>query len=90
MAETIWVARLRISRAVAHKLSTKHGLQAVEVRDAVQGVRGLPFRWDEHPERGRRAIVETAIRGRKVAIVLYPANDPLGDTYDLGSAYRIP
>jgi hypothetical protein len=90
MVQYIWVARLKISRAVAHKISTEHGLQAVEVRDAVQCVRGLPFLWDDEPERGRRAIVETIIRGHRVAIVLYPTNDPLGDTYNLGSAYRIP
>jgi hypothetical protein len=90
MVQYIWVARLKISRAVAHKISTEHGLQAVEVRDAVQCVRGLPFLWDDEPERGRRAIVETVIRGHRVAIVLYPTNDPLGDTYNLGSAYRIP
>lgn len=90
MAERLWVARLKISRAVAHKISTEHGLQAVEVRDAVQCVRGLPFLWDDDHERGRRAIVEAVIRGHKIAIVLYPANDPLGDTYNLGSAYRIP
>jgi hypothetical protein len=90
MAEKIWVARLKISHATAHKLSTLHGLQADEVREAVQCVPGLPIRWDDDPERGRRAIVETLIRGQKVAVVLYPANDPLGDAYHLGSAYPIP
>jgi hypothetical protein len=90
MDERLWVARLMISRATAHKLSTVHGLQAAEVRDAVQCVPGLPFRWDDDPERGRRAIVETSIRGQNVAVVLYPANDPLGDAYHLGSAYPIP
>jgi hypothetical protein len=89
MAETIWVARLKVSRATAHKLSTVHGLQAAEVRDAVEGVRNLPFKWDEDLERGRRVIVQTFVRGQKVAVVLYPADDPLGDAYHLGSAYRI-
>lgn len=90
MAEKIWVAWLKISRATAHKLSTEHGLQAAEVREAVQCVPGLPVRWDDHRERGRRAVIETFIRGQKVAVVLYPANDPLGDAYHLGSAYPIP
>jgi hypothetical protein len=90
MAETIWVARLRISDATAHKISTQHGLQANEVRDAVEGVSGLPFVWDDDPQRGRRAIVETFIRGDRVLVVLYPAHDPLGDVFNLGSAYRIP
>ena len=89
MAERIWVARLKISRATAHKLSTVHGLQAAEIRDAVEGVRNLPCKWDDDPERGRRAIVQTFVRGQKVVVVLYRANDPLGDSYHLGSAYRI-
>jgi hypothetical protein len=89
MAEKIWVARLKVSRATAHKLSTVHGLQAAEIRDAVEGVRNLPCKWDDDPERGRRAIVQTFVRGQKVVVVLYPANDPLGDAYHLGSAYRI-
>jgi hypothetical protein len=90
MAEKIWVARLKVSRRTAHKLSTKHGLQAAEVREAVQCVPGLPVRWDDDLERGRRAIIETYIRGQKIAVVLYPANDPLGDAYHLGSAHPIP
>lgn len=90
MTERIWVARLGISRETANKISRDHGLQADEVRDAVQCVPGLPFRWDDDCERGRRAIVETFIRGQKVAVVLYPANDPFGDAYHLGSAYPIP
>jgi hypothetical protein len=89
MAETIWVAQLRISNATAHKISTQHGLQADEVRGAVECVRGLPFVWDDDPDRGRRAIVETFIRGYRVLVVLYPADDPLGEVFDLGSAYRL-
>jgi hypothetical protein len=89
MAETIWVARLGISRTTANKISRDHGLQADEVRDAVLCVRGLTFVPDDDPERGRRFLVETFIRGVRVMVVLYPANDPLGDAYHLGSAYPI-
>jgi hypothetical protein len=89
MAEAIWVARLRISDATAHKISTQHGLQADEIRDAVECVRGLTFVWDDDLDRGRRAIVETFIRGHRVLVVLYPADDPLGEVFDLGSAYRL-
>jgi hypothetical protein len=89
MAETIWVARLGISRATANKISKDHGLQADEIRDAVVCVRGLTFVPDDDPKRGRRALVETFIRGVRVMVVLYPANDPLGDAYHLGSAYPI-
>jgi hypothetical protein len=89
MTEKIWVARLIFSRGTAHKLSTEHGLQATEIRDAVEGVRNLPCKWHNHPQRGRRAIIEIFVRRQKVVVVLYPANDPLGDVYHLGSAYRI-
>jgi hypothetical protein len=66
--------------------SRDHGLQADEVRDAVVCVRGLTFVWADDSERGRRALVETFIRGVKVMVVLYPASDALGDAYHLGSA----
>jgi hypothetical protein len=89
MAEKIWVARLGISRATANKISSDHGLQADEVRDAVLCVRGLTFVPDDDPQRGRRALVETFIRGVRVMVVLYPASDALGDAYHLGSAYPI-
>ncbi len=45
--EPIWVAELRISDRTAQKLSSVHGLQADDVRDAVQCVKGLPFTWDD-------------------------------------------
>lgn len=83
------MARLGISPTTARKLSRDHGIQADEVRDAVVCVRGLRFVWHDHPERGRRALVETFIRGVKVMVVLYPASDALGDAYHLGSAYPI-
>ena len=89
MAETIWVARLGISRRPANKISRDHGLQADEVRDAVLCVRGLTFVPDDDQKRGRRLLVETFIRGVRVMVVLYPASDALGDAYHLGSAYPI-
>jgi hypothetical protein len=47
----------------------------------------LQYTWDDDPERGRRAIAEAAISGRRCIVVLYPVDDPMGDTYALGSAY---
>jgi hypothetical protein len=85
--ESLWVARLVISVSTAKKLSARHGLDANDVHDAVVCVRGLLFVWDDDPERGRRAIVETQLRGQQIKVVLYPVNDPLGDVYALGSAY---
>jgi hypothetical protein len=87
VAGSLWVAHLRVSEATALKLSSKHGLGWQEVRDAIVGVRGLPFVWDDDPKRGQRALVEATIGGRSCVVILYPVDDPLGDVYALGSAY---
>jgi hypothetical protein len=84
--ESIWIAVLYISQATATKIAGKHDMTVVEVRDAVVCVSGLPFRWDDHPERGLRAVVTTTVRDFEVALVLYPAGD---DTWNLGSVYRV-
>lgn len=76
-----------VSPATATKLAAKHGVAEQDVRDAIVGVRGLCYGWDDHPERGRRALVEVEIRGRSCICVLYPVDDPLGDRYALASAY---
>ena len=85
----LWVAELRISQRTAQKLNQKHGLSVEEARDAIVCVSGLPFAWDDHKLRGLRAIVETRIRGRRVLVVLYPADGPFGDSWHLGSAYPV-
>jgi len=83
----IWVAELRISRATAEKINAKHGISGQEVRDALVCVRGLPFVWDNDPERGLRAIIQVNIR-RPVEVVLYPKpRDAYGDAWALGSVY---
>jgi hypothetical protein len=87
MARSLWVARLIISDATKRKLSAKHGLAWQDVNAAIVGVHGLDYTWDDDPERGRRAVLEADISGRLCVVVLYPVDDPLGDTYALGSAY---
>jgi hypothetical protein len=88
--ESLWVAELLISDWTAHKIRTQHGLDPDDVRHAVLCTRGLVFGWNEHPERGLRALVRTVIRGREVLIVLYPAgDDAIEDVYHLGSAYHL-
>lgn len=86
---TIWIARLNISPRTAHKLITVHHMDPDEVRLAVECVAGLPFTWEDHPERGRRALLKTQIRRSNVLYVLYPAPDPVGDVWNLGSAYWV-
>ena len=87
MVESIWVAELKISRATADKISQEHHITGQEVKDAVVCVHGLRFTWDDDPERGLRALVETVIRV-PVIVVLYPRPaDAYGDSWSLGSAY---
>jgi hypothetical protein len=86
----IWVADLKVSRATADKIAGEHGLSEQEVRDSIVAVAGLRFVWHDHPERGRRAIVETYIRGDRVLVILYPRPlDAFGDSWNLGSAYPV-
>lgn len=87
MLPSLWVAQLIISEATAQKLSAKHGLDWREVRDAIVCVRDLPYTWHDHPERGRRAMVEVAIQGRRCVAVLYPVGTSQEDVFALGSAY---
>jgi len=84
---SLWVAQLIISDATKEKLSGRHGLDWREVNAAIVGASGLQYTWDDDPERGLRAIAEAAISGRRCIVVLYPVDDPMGDTYALGSAY---
>lgn len=83
----LWVAWLNISGRTTEKITQLHGITPDEVRQAVVCVADLEFGWHHHPERGWRAIVETEIRGRPVLVVLYDADDPVGDVYNLGSVY---
>ena len=88
--DSIWVADLRVSRATADKIAGRHGLSERDIRDHVVAVAGLRFEWNDHPERGRRVLVETFIRDQRVLVVLYPrVRDAYGDSWSLGSAYPI-
>lgn len=85
----VWVAQLAVSRRTCQKITQRHGVTEVEVRDAVECVRGLYGRWDDHPERGRRALIDVTIRGRAATVVLYPSGHPMGDAWQLGSVYFV-
>lgn len=80
---------MSISRRTAQKITQLHGITEVEVRDAVECVRGLYGRWDDDPERGRRAVIDVTVRARPVTVVLYPAEHPMGDAWKLGSVYFV-
>lgn len=89
MARTLLVWRLHSSDRVADKIEAKHGLTVAQVRAAVEGVGRLPFTWTESPERGRRALIVTAIDDDPVLVVLYPARTGHADEWWLGSAYPL-
>jgi hypothetical protein len=89
MGESIWIAELKISRATAEKIAGRHGITGQEVKDAVVAVAGLRFAWNEDPQRGRRAIIETFIRGRVLVIVRPRPLDAYGDSWTLVSAYPV-
>lgn len=85
----IWVAHLETSPRTAQKIINDHGITKKEVEDAVQTVAGLRAAWHDHPERGLRALIEVKIRNRPVLVVLYERPDPIGDVFNLGSAYFV-
>lgn len=85
----IWVEHLEISNRTAYKIMTDHDVLPTEVRSAVQGVEGIEFVWDDHPESGRRAILRVVIRKRWWLVVLYPDRWGRQDYWHLGSAYEI-
>lgn len=86
---TVWISRLLISKRVAHKIVTTHGVEGVEVRDAIECVPGLTGSWDYDPERGHRLLIYIEIRDRRVLAVLYPTDDPFREVFRLGSAYPV-
>lgn len=87
MPRTLIVNTLHISDRVAAKLEEKHGLRADEVRDRIEGVGLLPFRWDDDPQRGPRALVWTSLGADAVLVVPYPSRSGDPEEWHLGSAY---
>jgi SpoU rRNA methylase family enzyme len=89
MGRKLWVARLEVSPATAEKITGRHSLEIQAIRDAVECISGLVYVWHVDPERGERAIVQIRLEEQRVLVVLYDAQDPMGDVYHLGSAYRV-
>lgn len=86
----IWIGGLWVSQAVAEKIQSQHGLSLEDVSEAIIRVRGLRYRWHDHPERGLRLLVFVEIGAATVLVVLYPRPfDAYGDAWNLGSAYPV-
>jgi len=58
-----------------------------QVREAVVCIEGLDYARAYYEVRGWRWLVKTQIQGRPALVVLYDTEDPIGDVYNLGSAY---
>ncbi|WP_460815919.1 hypothetical protein [Nocardioides korecus] len=85
---SLWVAELYASDRTKEKILNSHHIAYDDVRDVLVCQPGLACWWDEHPERGWRALTEQAITGKTCLIVLYPVESPLGDEWALGSCYE--
>lgn len=90
MPKAIWVAELRISNRTAQKIVGRHNVEPHEVREAVVCVSGLTAAWDDHPDKGLRALVQVRIRDRRWLAVLYPVEHPMGGVWNLGSIFEEP
>lgn len=84
---SLWVASLAISERTADKIRGRHDIEPDEVVDALVCVEGLEVGWHVDEQRGERALVSITIRGRSALAVLYDAQHPWGDVWNLGSVY---
>lgn len=88
--ETVFIAWIYISDAMAEKLASKHRTSAAEVRETFQ-LPGRPQRgvWHEHPEYGRRLYVEgLTVKGRRLLAILQPTHRDV-DFWRLRSAWSL-
>ena len=90
MPNALWVAQLIISDRVSAKITSKHNIDAFDVRQAIVAVPGLRYRFRADPPRRPRYYVEFWVGSDRALAALYPVEHPLGDVYALGSAYREP
>ena len=86
MSAAVYIAEVRISRAVAAKLAEKHNVTEQDVRDALVLTRLERAGWDHDHDKGWRLLVTgTTFEGRRLNAVLYPADEHDG-TWWLGTA----
>ena len=85
--QRLWVARVYVSARTREKIASRHGLDVDDVVAHIVGVAGLVYTWHDHPEYGRRALVEVFIDRTRVLAVLFPASGE--NEFHLGSAYRV-
>jgi hypothetical protein len=70
------VATLIIDPQIEAKIREKHKLTAAEVKEAVIYARDAQAEWEDHPDYGRRLVVQgTTYRGRPVIAYLVPLDE---------------
>lgn len=87
VTRAVAVAELRISERTAEKLRDGHGVDADDVRDAVENVPGLRGNMHFHPQRGWRMLLAVQVRGESCRVVLYPTD--ADEVWNLGTAYPL-
>lgn len=69
-----WIAEIRISDSVEHKIRHRRGVTGDQVREACIPNRGIA-RWEDHPVHGRRLlIIGSTQAGVNLKIVLRPVD----------------
>jgi len=80
----VYIGFVEISLAMAQKIQSKHGVTPDEVLDACASATTAV--WHDHPEHGRRLLVEGRTReGRLLKVILQPV-DPQDGTWRLRTA----
>lgn len=76
----VWIAEVRCSEEVEHKLWVKHGLAISEVRRAVLFSEPFSMRWDKDPLYGERLIVRTVHPDANsyILVILAPLDEMQG------------
>lgn len=87
--DVVYIALITFPPGMAAKLASKHGVSEDEVRDTFE-LPGRPQRgsWNEHPEHGRRLVVEgKSPHGRRIVAMLAPTADV--DVWRIRTAWPI-
>ena len=84
----IWMAQIEISRAVEHKIRSKHNFTANEIRSAMVARSDISAFMDIHPVHGQRiAVRATEFDGNILLAWLVPSANHL-DVYKLVTARK--
>ena len=90
MPPDLYFGQIECPETVIAKINSKHGLTEQDVRDAVQWparpIRAFWIGLDDDPRGPRAVAIATTLDGRRIKVVLYPADGPFEGTWRLGTA----